>query len=306
LTAQALWQDKCGNDESKKRKTRMAWSQTWTFFEGKWLEGNPPLMGPRSHAFWLASTVFDGARVFEGVAPDLDLHCQRLVRSAENLGMKAGIAAEAITALVQDGVKKFAPGTALYVKPMVWAEGEGPSTILPNPDDCRFALCLFEAPMPEPRPTSLTLSPFRRPTIETMPTDAKAGCLYPNNARALAEAKSRGFDNCLVRDMLGNIAETATANIFMAKDGVVFTPAPNRAFLNGITRQRVIKLLREAGVEVIEQSLTFADFEGADEVFSSGNYSKVMPVTKIDDHEMQAGPMFRKARELYWAFAHEV
>jgi branched-chain amino acid aminotransferase len=282
------------------------WSETWTFFEGQWHHGNPPIMGPRSHAFWLASTVFDGARVFEGVAPDLDLHCQRLVRSAENLGMKAGITAEAIVALTHEGRKKFGADKALYVKPMVWAEGEGASTILPDPEDCRFALCLFEAPMPTPRPASITLSPYRRPSIECMPTDSKAGCLYPNNARALREAKSRGFDNALVRDMLGNIAETATANIFMAKDGVVFTPAPNRSFLNGITRQRVIRLLREEGVEVVEGALTYADFEGADEVFSSGNYAKVMPVTKVDERDLQPGPMFRKARDLYWAFAHEV
>ncbi|MCU0817933.1 MAG: branched-chain amino acid aminotransferase [Beijerinckiaceae bacterium] len=282
----------------------MAWSQTWTFFQGQWMEGNPPLMGPRSHAFWLASTVFDGARVFEGVYPDLDRHAERLVRSASNLGLKAGVTPEDIVALTKEGTKKFAPDAPLYVKPMVWAEGEGVSTILPNPDDCRFALCLFVAPMPEPKGMSLTLSPFRRPSLECMPTDAKAGCLYPNNARCLSEAKSRGFDNCLVRDLLGNIAETATANIFMAKDGVVFTPAPNGAFLNGITRQRVIRLMRESGLQVVEQALSYQDFAGADEVFISGNYSKVMPVTRLDDREFQAGPAYRKARELYWEFAH--
>ena len=282
----------------------MAWSETWTFFEGRWLEGNPPLMGPRSHAFWLASTVFDGARVFEGVYPDLDRHADRLVRSASNLGLKAGVSPEEIVALTKEGTKKFAADAPLYVKPMVWAEGEGASTILPNPDDCRFALCLFVAPMPEPRGMSLTLSPFRRPSLECMPTDAKAGCLYPNNARCLSEAKSRGFDNCLVRDLLGNIAETATANIFMAKDGVVFTPAPNGAFLNGITRQRVIQLMRDTGMQVVEQALGYEDFARADEVFISGNYSKVMPVTRLDGREYQAGPAYRKARELYWEFAH--
>jgi len=282
----------------------MAWSETWTFFEGRWLEGNPPLMGPRSHAFWLASTVFDGARVFEGVYPDLDRHADRLVRSASNLGLKAGVSPEEIVALTKEGTKKFAADAPLYVKPMVWAEGEGASTILPNPDDCRFALCLFVAPMPEPRGMSLTLSPFRRPSLECMPTDAKAGCLYPNNARCLSEAKSRGFDNCLVRDLLGNIAETATANIFMMKDGVVFTPAPNGAFLNGITRQRVIQLMRDTGVQVVEQALSYEDFARADEVFISGNYSKVMPVTRLDGREYQAGPAYRRARELYWEFAH--
>ena len=76
-----------------------------------------------------------------------------------------------------------------------------------------------------------------------MPTNAKAGCLYPNNGRAILEAKMRGFDNALVLDMLGNVAETGTSNIFMVKDGQVFTPAANGTFLSGITRSRTIALL---------------------------------------------------------------
>lgn len=158
--------------------------------------------------------------------------------------------------------------------------------------------------MPEPRGASVTLSPYRRPTNECAPVDAKASCLYPNSGRALMEAASRGFDNCLLRDMLGNIAELANANVFMARDGVVFTPAPNGAFLNGITRRRVIGLLREAGVAVVEATLTWDDFLGADEIFSAGNFSKVMPIIRIEQRELQPGPVFRKARELYWAFAH--
>ncbi|HVL71306.1 MAG TPA: branched-chain amino acid aminotransferase, partial [Beijerinckiaceae bacterium] len=152
--------------------------------------------------------------------------------------------------------------------------------------------------------SSLTLGAFRRPTLETMPTDAKAGCLYPNNARTMREARSRGFDNALVLDMLGNVAETATANECMARDGVVFTPYPNGTFLNGITRQRVIRLLREAGVTVEETVLRYEDFLQADEVFTTGNYSKVMPVVRLDDRRLQPGPLYRRARELYWDFAH--
>ncbi len=107
-----------------------------------------------------------------------------------------------------------------------------------------------------------------------------------------------------MRDMLGNVAELGTANIFMVKDGVLYTPAVNGTFLNGITRQRVITLLREDGATVVEKTLSYADFQTADEIFSTGNYSKVSPVTRIDDRELGLGPFYRKARELYWAFAH--
>ena len=151
---------------------------------------------------------------------------------------------------------------------------------------------------------SITQSPFRRPSTETMPTNAKSGCLYPNNGRAIMEAKSRGFDNALVLDMLGNVAETGTSNIFMVRDGVVFTPAPNGTFLSDITRARVIKLLREAGHEVVEGHLKPQEFMQADEIFSTGNHSKVVPITCLEDRELQAGPVARQARDLYWEWAH--
>jgi branched-chain amino acid aminotransferase len=214
------------------------------------------------------------------------------------------MAAEAIVELAREGAKKFGPKAELYVKPMYWAEGSGVSTIEPDPESTAFCLHLFEAPMPKPAGATVTFSPFRRPTTETMPTDVKTGALYPNNARALLEAKSRGFTNCLVADMLGNIAETSTSNVFMAKDGVVMTPAANGTFLNGITRQRVIKLLRQSGVTVLETSLLYRDFEQADEIFTSGNYGKVQPIIKIDSRDLQPGPLYRRARELYWDFAH--
>lgn len=137
-----------------------------------------------------------------------------------------------------------------------------------------------------------------------MPIEAKAGCLYPNNARALLEARSRGFDNCLLCDMLGNVAELANANVFMVKDGVVMTPVANGTFLNGVTRQRVIQLLRADGKEVCEATLTFANFDEADEIFVVGNFGKVTPARRIGVRDMQPGPSFRHARKLYWDFAH--
>ena len=280
------------------------WSQTFTFFDGRWLEGNPPLLGPRSHAFWLASSVFDGARAFEGVAPDLDKHCARLNRSAKAMWLKPLMSAEAIEALAREGIKKFAPDAELYIRPMYWAEQNGHGSVPPDPESTRFCLSIYVAPLPDLGGISITRSPYAKPLAMTAPIDAKAGCLYPNNARALMEARARGFDNCLLSDMLGNVAEIATANVFLARDGVAMTPAANGSFLNGVTRQRVLGLMRGDGVDAREATLSFADFEAADEIFVVGNYGKVIPVKRIESREMQPGPLFRRARQLYWDFAH--
>jgi len=295
---------KAGTDLKMAVIPKSSVSKTWTFFEGDWHEGNVAIMGARTHAAWLGSMVFDGARAFEGVTPDLDLHCARVNSSAVSFLLKPVVPVETWLGLTADGLKRFEPRTELYIRPMYWAEAGAPGGVRHDPETTRWCLCIYEAPLPKPAGSSITLSPFRRPTAECAPVEAKAGCLYPNNARALIEAMGRGFDNCLMRDLLGNIAEFGTANVFMAKDGVVFTPAANGTFLNGITRQRVIKLLREDGVNVVEKTMSYAEFQAADEIFSSGNYSKLSPVNRIDNRSLQPGPFYRKARELYWAFAH--
>jgi branched-chain amino acid aminotransferase len=282
----------------------MAASKTWTYFQNQWHEGNVGIMGPRTHAAWLCSMVFDGARYFEGVTPDLELHCARVNDSARKLFLKPTVSTEEWVRLAREGVQKFDKDSALYIRPMYWAEDEGPWVQAHDPESTRWCLSIYEAPMRPPKGFSLTLSPFRRPTIESMPVDAKAGCLYPNNARALFEAQSRGFDNAVVCDMLGNVAELATSNVFMTRQEVVYTPIANGTFLAGITRQRVIGLLRDAGVNVIEKTLSYQDFVSADEIFSTGNYSKVVPVIRIGERALPFGPIYTKARELYWSFAH--
>src|SRR6201989_3408889 len=94
------------------------WSKTWTYFEGDWHEGNVPIMGPRTHAFWLGTSVFDGARAFEGVTPDLDKHCARLNRSAKAMCLNPTMSIEAMLELARQGVKKFKSGAELYIRPM--------------------------------------------------------------------------------------------------------------------------------------------------------------------------------------------
>lgn len=273
----------------------------WHFIDGKWVDGNPGIMGPMSHGAWLASTVFDGARAFEGVAPDLDLHCDRMVASVKTMGLAPLHKSGELVEIAREGIAKFPKDMALYIKPMYWAED---GWVDVDPDTTRFCLSVFESPMPDANGFSASLSPYRRPSVELMPTDAKAACHYPNSARALREARARGFENAIMMDPLGNVAELATANLFYAKDGAAHTPVPNGCFLNGITRQRTIKLLRDAGIPVHERSLTYGDFEAADEVFSTGNYGKVQPITRLDARALQPGPIFTRARELYWAWSH--
>lgn len=275
-----------------------------TFFNSEWHDGNTPILGAADHAAWQGTMCFDGARYFEGVTPDLDRHCARIVDSATAMGLRSPVSGEELTGLVLDGIKKLGTDQALYLRPMIWSADSLATIIEPDPDSTRYCVCLEVMPMAQPGDMPITVSPFRRPRPESAVTNAKAGALYPNNARMLGEARSRGFKNALSLDPDGNVAETATANVFLVRDGVVETPTPNGTFLNGITRQRIIGLLRDDGLDVRESVLTVEDFREADEIFMTGNAAKVLPVTALDDRQLQPGPVMKRAREAYWDFAH--
>ncbi|SLN11896.1 branched-chain amino acid aminotransferase [Oceanibacterium hippocampi] len=272
------------------------------FSQGKWTDENPKLTGPMDHAFWMSTVVFDGARSIRGLVPDLDLHCERLVRSTEAMLMNSPLPADEIAALCREGIRKMPRESELYVRPMVFAR-EG--FVSPDPDSAEFVLAVYDSPMPGDGGFSACFSSFRRPARDQAPTDAKASCLYPNSQRALREATQRGFDNAILCDPNDNIAEFATANIWIAKDGVAMTPAANGTFLAGITRRRVIQLLRDDGIEVIECPLRRQDILEADEVFNSGNYGKVMPVVRVEDRDFQPGPITKRAHDLYFEFAND-
>src|ERR1700730_1616562 len=127
-----------------------AWSKSWTFFAGEWHEGNVAIMGPRTHAVWMCSTVFAGARAFEGVTPELDLHCARVNDSAAKLFLKAVVPADTWIGLARDGVARFDGDAALYIRPMYWAEHEGPRVQAPDPESTQWCLTVYEAPMRKP------------------------------------------------------------------------------------------------------------------------------------------------------------
>lgn len=271
-----------------------------SWIDGAWVAGNPPILGPMSHATWMASVAFDGARAFRGLAPDLDRHCARVVESARAIGLEPPVTADAIEALAWEGIGRYPPDAELYIRPLIYAE-EG--FVVPVADSAKFVLTLFEAPMPPPKGVRATLSPWRRPAPETAITGAKTSSLYPNVARALRDARAQGFDTSVVLDGNGDVAEFAAANLFLVKDGGVATPAANGSFLNGITRQRIIALLRGDGRDVVERAISYEELMEADELFATGNYSKVVPCIGLEDRVLQPGPVCARARALYFEFA---
>ncbi len=269
--------------------------------DGRWYDNEQPkLLGPLDHGMSMASVVFDGARGFDGLAPDLDLHCQRVVVSAERMLLRATKTAEEIEALCREALTRLPENMVTYIRPMFYGM-EG--FVLPVSESTEFTLAVFQLLMPGSGGMRCCFSSYRRPARDMAPTDAKASCVYPNMQRALREANQRGFDNGITTDPSGNIAELCTANLWIVKDGAALTPAANGTFLSGITRQRVAKLLRDDGVEVVETTLTRRDILEADEVFSTGNYGKVMAITEVEGKMFEAGPITKRAHDLYFDFA---
>jgi branched-chain amino acid aminotransferase len=271
-----------------------------TYFKGQWAEGNIALFGAMDHSVWLGSSVFDGARAIRGHMPDLRQHLQRVIHSAERLGLQCPLTVDEMEALTREGVARFAADAELYIRPLVFGcEG----FLIPEAQHSGFALTLFDAPMPPFTGFSACLSTLRRPDANMAPTDAKASALYANSTRVMREAKERGYDNGVVLDSLGAAAEFATSNLFLVTPaGQVVTPVANGTFLAGITRARVIALLAEAGVVVEERTVQPQELATAVEIFNTGNYGKVMPCVRYEGRTLAVGPMATLARERYLGY----
>jgi branched-chain amino acid aminotransferase len=272
-----------------------------TYFNGSWAEGNTPLFGAMDHSVWLGSSVFDGARSIRGHMPDLRLHLQRVITSSERVGLACPLSVDEMEQLVREGVAKFPADAELYVRPLVFGTD---GLLIPVAEKSGFALTLFDAPMPAFTGFSACLSEQRRPDPSMAPTDAKASSLYANTTKALREAKNRGYDNAVVCDSQGNVAEFASANLFLVTpEGKVVTPVPNGTFLSGITRARVIELLAKEGITVEQRSVLPRELETAVEIFNTGNYGKVTPCVRYEARSLPVGPIATLARDRYMAFS---
>ncbi|KKM99977.1 hypothetical protein LCGC14_1142400, partial [marine sediment metagenome] len=138
-----------------------------TYHDGRWHDGDIPIMHAADHGAWLGSTVFDGARYFDGMAPDLLAHCQRVNRSARALMMTPTVDPDDMMRIALDGLSAFPRDAAVYIRPMYWATQGGASAIVPLDEEIGFALCLEQIPMAAPdASTTLTTTRFRRPVME--------------------------------------------------------------------------------------------------------------------------------------------
>ena len=272
------------------------------WFNNDWYDGSKPIMSAMSQSYMHGSTIFDGARAYNNLVPDLHLHCERLFHSAKVMGLEVPIKIEELIELCKQGIAKFEAGSELYIRPSVFCDS---GFLIPVKNSSNLVITIFKAPMPSKGGFTAMLSNFRRPHPKMAPTLAKASSLYANTSLALCEASKNGYDNVVMRDGNENVVEFGSANLFLVKNERVFTPEWNMTFLNGITKKRTIKLLNQEGIEVTEKIISVNDLLDADEVFSTGNFGKVLPVLKIDNTAFEAGIITKQAIDLYQRYAEK-
>ncbi len=246
-----------------------------------------------SHGLHYASCVFEGERVYNGRIFRLREHSQRLIDSAKALGFEIPYSLADIKQATLDTVT--AQGFAdAYVRPVAW-RGSEMMGVSAQETKIHFAIAVWEWPSyfsPEARMRGIKLktSSWKRPSPECAPVHSKAAGLYMICTLSKHEAEADGFDDALMMDWRGQVAESTGANIFLVKDGKLYTPIPD-CFLNGITRRSVIELAKGHGIKTIERVIMPEELPDADEIFVTGTAAEVTPVGQIDDHSFQVGPV---------------
>lgn len=273
------------------------------WFDGKlrpWREADIHVL---SHGLHYGSSVFEGIRSYGGVPFKLDEHCDRLIRSAAILGCDLRLT----TAELADAVRQVLKANGLvdgYIRPVAWRGSEYMSIGAPG-DRMHVAIAAWDWPSYydlERRMAGirLTVSRWARPAPNTAPTAAKCGGLYTICTIAKREATATGFDDALLLDWRGQVAEATGANVFLVIDGALHTPIPD-CFLDGITRRTIIGIARRSGIAVHERVILPGDLSRAQEVFLTGTAAEITPVSRIDVHAFRPGAVTRRMVDAYSA-----
>lgn len=271
-----------------------------------WREARVHVM---SHGLHYGGSVFEGERVYDGQIFKLKEHSERLVRSGQFLDMELPYTAEQIMEFSREvaAANKIDNG---YVRPLAW---RGPEMMGIAAQQCKthVAIACWEWPkyfFPKSGDNAglaLKTSQWRRCDPRTMPVQSKCAGIYAIGTMAKHEADRAGYDDALMLDVHGRVAESSGANLFVVQDGKIKTPVPE-CFLNGITRQTVIKLARDLGYSVEETHMMPDDLKNVQEIFLTGTAAEIAPVSKIDDIiNLPIGPVTERLKEAYGALVRE-
>lgn len=256
-----------------------------------------------NHGLHYGSAVFEGERAYDGEIFKIHEHSERLIKSANLIGMEMPWTATQLDQAKKD-VLKANNLTDAYLRPVAW-RGSEQMGIAARLTKTHVAIACWEWPSyfsPELREKGISLmtSKWKKPSPETAPCTSKAAGLYMINTMSKHYAEDHGYVDALMLDYRGYPVEATGANLFRIKDGVIRTPKPD-CFLNGITRQTVIELAKQLGYKLEEDHITVEDLRAADEVFITGTAAEVTAIGKIDDQEYTVGPVTRALRDAYEA-----
>ena len=278
----------------------------WIWFDGKlvpWREANVHIL---THALHYASSVFEGQRAYGGEVFKLTKHSERLRNSASILGFDLPWSVEDIDQACRDVLKANNLDDA-YMRPVAWRGSEqmGVSAQLTKP---HMAVAVWDwgsyfSEEAIRKGLKLDISPWRRPAPYTAPTQAKASGLYMICTMAKHAAENKGYNDALMFDWRGQVAEATGANAFFVKDGKLHTPTPD-CFLNGITRQTVMELAQRRGIEVIERAIWPEELEGFEQFFLTGSAAEITPVASAGPWNFEVGDLTLQLRKDYLDLAH--
>lgn len=273
----------------------------WIWLDGSLVPWRDARVHVLTHALHYASAVFEGERAYGGRIFKSEEHSRRLLKSGEAMDMPIPYSVEDIER-AKEAVLEANGLADAYVRVIAW-RGSGPDMgVAAKRNPVRMAVAAWEWGAyygdAKLRGAKLDISRWKRPSPETIPCHAKAAGLYMICTMSKHEAEAKGCSDALMMDYRGYVAEATGANVFFVRDGSVHTPLPD-CFLNGITRQTVIGLLRDRGVEVIERHIEPAELEGFEQCFLTGTAAEVTPVGEIGPYRFEVGALTREISDAY-------
>ncbi|MGK9235543.1 branched-chain amino acid aminotransferase [Inquilinus limosus] len=275
----------------------------WIWMDGKLVEWRSANIHVLTHGLHYASSVFEGERAYNGRIFKGTEHSKRLEFSATTLGMKLPYSVAELDAAKKLTLEKNGL-TDAYIRPVAW-RGSEMMGVSAQANTIHVAIAVWEWPSyfsPEAKMKGirLTLSDWRRPAPDTAPVHAKAAGLYMICTLAKHKAEAAGYQDALMYDYRGFVAEATGANIFLAIDGKLHTPTAD-CFLNGITRQTAIELARRNGIEVVERHIKPEELARATEVFLTGTAAEITPVGEIGEHRFTPAQICKTMMDAYSA-----